>query len=117
MSIRHKLTIFCYLLVLTTSACTTPSDEIRANQERASEIIKAINSYEQEHGQFPVQLDVLVPTYLSQMPKTITDHDFIYSRHNLDGYYLSFYVKSKQNLGCSYIYRLENWDCSFGDPH
>jgi hypothetical protein len=109
--------IFCYLLILITSACTIPVNEIRANQERAGKIIKAINSYEQDQGQFPAQLDFLVPTYLSQVPKTITGHDFIYQLDNLDGYYLSFYVKSQQNLGCSYIYRLENWDCSFGDPH
>lgn len=117
MSTRNIVIIFCYLFILITSACTTPSDEIRANQERASEIIKAINSYEQDYGQFPEQLDVLVPKYLSQLPKTIMGEMFTYSPDHLDGYYLIFDVVSKQNLGCRYIYRLQGWDCSYGDPH
>jgi hypothetical protein len=115
---KFYLLMSCWILVLCLSACSTnrtTNEIITANQERASEIISALARYQQAHGQFPDQLDLLVPTYLAQIPITISGQNFEYQPNALEGYYLLFLVDSDESLACGYNKRLEGWDCSRGD--
>jgi hypothetical protein len=126
MSTRARLLGSCGFVILAVSACTIADIEHRneraaleigANKEQANEIIQAIDSYKQDHDGFPESLDVLVPTYLSEIARTITGQDFVYEVHDLQGYYLCFDPTSKSNVRCCYHRRLEIWDCSMGVPH
>lgn len=38
------------------------------NQEEINGIVKSLNTYRTEHGDYPEELDMLVPTYLSSLP-------------------------------------------------
>jgi hypothetical protein len=91
-------------------------EEVSANVERASPIIAAIDAYEVVEGGFPGQLAALVPTYLSEIPGTVTGDDFTYERDDRfgEGYYLCFDVSVQQHTGCCYHRRLMLWDCSGG---
>jgi hypothetical protein len=115
---KFYLLISCWILFFSLSACSTnetTTEIIKANQERASEIIGALARYQQAHGQFPDQLDLLVPTYLTHIPATLSGQNFEYEPDDLEGYYLLFQVDSDKSLGCGYNQRLKGWDCSRGD--
>ena len=115
MNIGNVLTAFSCFLILIVSACTSPDDEIRANQNRAGEIIQAISNYTQEYDQFPGQLDDLQPTYISKIPKTTRGENFNYRFFIADYYELCFEATSKRNYGCCYSSYFEDWECSFGE--
>ena len=106
------LLITIFFLVTSTWRCKGPIDARPANQERSEPIIQAIKSYEQDHGQFPEELGVLVPTYLTAIPRTTTGDEFRYRLHKVDGYYLCFYLS--RSSGCCYYQRLDVWDCTSG---
>ncbi len=117
MSPKITAIAWCCLGMLALSACKaslTEGDEISGNMERARPIIQALERYEQDHGGFPQRLDLLVPAYLSDIPHTITHQNFTYRPSQYEGYYLVFDVVSTQHLGCRYIQRLKDWDCSLG---
>ncbi len=81
---------------------------------RAIDIIRALDNYKRDHSRFPRHLGELAPTYLWQISKTTTGHDFIYEPHDFQGYYLCFAQERRQAFGCCYNHRLEGWDCSPG---
>jgi hypothetical protein len=115
---KINLLLSCLILALCVSACTTDgivNETIRINQERANEIISALTRYQQVYGQFPDQLASLVPTYLKQMPVTLSGQGFEYTLDTLEGYYLTFHTDDNGNVGCGYNQRLKGWDCSRGD--
>ena len=118
MNAKKTLIAFFCFFSLFVPACELSRDEkndiMKANQKQASGIIEAIAIYEQDYGQLPERLDVLVPKYLSEIPKTTMGQDFDYSLNDLDGYYLCFYSARTENWGCCYYHRLERWDCSYG---
>ena len=111
---RNLLLLNCFI-ILAITACLSPDEEIRINQERGNKIIEVLEDYNRDHGQFPKNLELLVPDYLSEIPKTITDKEFIYGLGGLDGYYFGFDVTSRPTLGCGYSYRWKKWECSYGD--
>ena len=115
MSMRNALLACCCLLILVAVACTSTAEEIATNRERGSAIVQAITKYVQDRGQLPEKLEVLVPSYLSKIPKTTRESDFAYRMDDLQGYYLCFDVPTKRNLGCCYNHGLDFWDCGFGD--
>lgn len=115
---KVKSLVLCGILMLCLSACGVKikaNEEIKNNQGRAIEIINALTRYEQEHGRFPDQLDLLVPAYLAQIPITSSGKDFSCELDTLEGFYLTFYLDSDETLACSYNQRLKGWDCSRGD--
>jgi hypothetical protein len=114
-SCQTKLILLGCLLVLSLSSCLSKDDEIKVNQERGNKIVQAINDYQREQGQFPKQLDLLVPNYLSEIPKTISGYDFEYGLDDLDGYYLGFDIQ--RGNGCGYAPRFQVWDCTGGIDH
>ena len=54
-------------------------ESMKMNQVQAQDLIKAINTYHQQRGQLPEQLDVLVPDYLNKLPVTIENQEFAYN--------------------------------------
>lgn len=108
------------MLILCVTACGIDSkanEEIKNNEGRAVEIINALARFEQEHSRFPDHLGLLVPTYLAQIPTTVSGQNFTYVLDTLEGYYLIFYLESDATLACGYNQRLKGWDCSRGDTH
>ncbi len=110
----NLLFLSCFIL-LTIAACLSPDEEIRINQERGNKIVKVLEDYNRDYGQFPENLELLVPAYLSEIPRTVTNNEFIYGVGGLDGYYFGFDVTTRPTLGCGYSYRREKWECSFAD--
>ncbi|WP_420629195.1 hypothetical protein [Candidatus Leptofilum sp.] len=107
--IRKLFTIVCCLAIL--SSCRSSGSEVQENKQRGDTIIQAITAYEQDHDQLPGQLDDLVPIYLADIPKTVSDDDFLYGVNGIDGFLLSFDLQSRDRSYCSYIYRFQSWDC------
>ncbi len=95
------------------------AEEVNANIERADDLLRAIQAYERDHGQFPESLAVLVPTYVARIPETIAGGDYRYRLDDRYGqlYYLCFDIAANPSRGCCYHRRLEIWDCSPGPAH
>lgn len=124
-----RLLILCFLCVIL-AACTFPNtaSSNQADKVEASKIIDAIGRYYTDHGEFPTQLNVLVPTYLPALPKTTRNNDFAYRTfHDSDrgnDYELCFLGGPKRDAseyGCCYMHVFDNppyydgWDCTAGD--
>ncbi len=115
---KINLLLSCLILASCISACTTGrivNETIKINEGRASELISALARYHQVHSQFPGQLDLLVPSYLKQIPVTLSGQKFEYTLDTLEGYYLTFHADDNGGVGCGYNQRLKGWDCSRGD--
>jgi hypothetical protein len=120
MTARTVPIAFYFALLLMLSACMSKvkaEESMKKNQVQAQDLIKAINTYHQQRGQLPEQLDVLVPDYLNELPVTIENQEFAYNTVDVADYHLCFYIPRTKNWGCCYIHRLERWDCflDFGD--
>jgi len=92
----------------------TKAGVINRNIERGNVIVGAINHYQEDHGSLPEQLDILVPDYLPEIPRTITGGSYEFILSSIDIYMLCFDVPGA-NPGCCYLRRHEAWDCSYGD--
>ncbi|HEY2980694.1 MAG TPA: hypothetical protein VGJ22_05905, partial [Anaerolineales bacterium] len=101
----------------------TPQDaEIGASIARADEIVAAIEAYHAARGQYPPDLNVLVTDYLPAIPLTITDQPYFYRLFadsdplSAEVYWLAFRVVHLDHTTCTYLRRLEYWDCNFASP-
>jgi len=91
------------------------TDEISINEGRAEPILKAIARYQQDHnGQFPGQLQVLVPGYIDEVPVSFGGSHFEYWPSDIDGYLLCFDLITRRNHSCCYLQGHNTWDCSPG---
>ena len=108
---------FCGVLVLIVASCTqmNMTREIKANEERAVKIIRAIERYKQDHDHPPENLADLVPVYLPEIPQTITGQDYAYTISSIDGYLLCFDLVRYQDRSCCFLERYSIWDCSPGE--
>ena len=106
------LTIFSLLPVILLS-CSKAIDAETVNKSRAEKIISALYEYEQAHASFPYQLSDLVPEYLDAIPTAVGGQDFFYSIDSVNGFNLSFIVKS--HYGCGYSDQSQQWECGYGD--
>lgn len=96
--------------------------EIADGIARGNRIVQAIEAYHTAQGQYPPSLDALVPAYLSGIPLTEMDRPFFYRL--FDGssplasevYWLAFRVESRDHVTCTYMRRLDYWDCNFASP-
>ena len=108
-----------------TPSLTTKTEEVRRGIEIGNEIVRAIDGYYEENGVYPEKLEDLVPEYLTEIPKTITDLDYRYFRiepsENTkdDPYRLSFIVKTALNMGCAYFLGSTEgiWECGPATTH
>lgn len=96
---------------------STYTEENQANQKIAEEVISALQKYVTRFGEWPKNLEALVPDYIPSLPKTTRNADFSYRPSSIDGYYLCFGDGKKTNFkqyGCCYNPKF-GWDCSPGD--
>jgi hypothetical protein len=94
--------------------CQQQTATIEGEEERANSIVQAITQYKEDYNQYPEQLAVLMPDYLSSIPKTMVGKDYTYIVSEVDGYLLCFDAPKSQ-ANCCYLPRFEKWDCSFGE--
>lgn len=112
---RAVLVTLCCLILLTSSCSRMiEADVINGNIERGNTVVEAIKHYQEDHGSLPEQLDILLPDYLSEIPKTITGGSYTFTLSYIDIYMLCFDVPGA-HPGCCYLHRHEAWDCSYGD--
>ena len=96
--------------------------EIADGITRGNRIVQAIEAYHNAQGQYPPALVSLVPTYLSGIPLTEKDRPFFYRLFDGNGplasevYWLAFRVESRDHVTCTYMRRLDYWDCNFASP-
>jgi len=107
-----------------TSTATGPpaSQEIESGIATGNEIIQAIERYSLEQGHYPPALTDLLPAYLPGLPVTSTGQPYFYRSFDAghpmaaEGYWLAFRVIEQENLICTYMRRLEYWDCNYASP-
>ena len=88
------------------------------NQNRASEIIEAIEAYHADHKQYPESLHELTTyNYISEIPRTEAGATFEYKVYPLgdpvDKYILLFYTGT--NSSCAFAPYIDRWDCGYFD--
>lgn len=109
-------------LVSTSTIQLSVDTEIADGIERGNLIVEAIEAYITAKGFYPAALDDLVPDYLLELPLTITDQPFFYrvfertTVMSPELYWVSFRVISGSNVTCTYIRRIQYWDCNFSSP-
>ena len=83
-------------------------------QERANELIKALEQYKADTGRYPSELGVLIPTYLSAIPQPARGAQYEYVLlSNEDEFTISFDVGiSMDGDYCEYISKTRIWQCS-----
>lgn len=101
----------------------SPTDlEVSAGTQRGDQIVQALEAYHSAVGQYPPTLSELVPGYLPAIPVTITGQQFFYRLFEATGpmaseiYWLSFKVVRQDHVTCTYLRRLEYWDCNYQSP-
>jgi len=109
-----------------TAGVVTPlsplEQEIKNGMERGNRIIQAIEAYHTTKGEYPPTLNELLPTYLSDIPMTLTGQ--AYSYRLFDGsspladevYWVSFRAINQDHVACTYFRRLDTWDCDYASP-
>lgn len=90
--------------------------------QRGNLIVNALDAYYKEHGNYPLSLGELVPAYINEIPVVITGQEYEYVLLEPDNvwgepYLLTFYPRTKKNVGCSYMQRLNDWDCGGSFTH
>ena len=116
-------------LASTASPAITPSgtqsalqEEINDGIRRGGQIVDALEAYHSAQGQYPLALEALVPTYLTEIPVTATGQEFFYRLFDGTGpmasevYWLAFKALRQEHVTCTYFRRLEYWDCNFESP-
>lgn len=96
--------------------------EIADGIQRGDQIIKAIETYRAEKGIYPLSLDDLIPRYMAEIPLTVNGRLFFYRLFDTAGpmapeiYWLAFRAETRANVTCTYLRRLDYWDCNFASP-
>ena len=87
---------------------------VQEGQERAKELIKALEQYKADTGKYPTKLDALVPSYLTAIPQPARGAQYEYELlSNGDEFTLSFDVGiSLDGDYCEYISKTRIWQCS-----
>jgi len=105
-----------------TAAGTPASLEIDSGIETGNEIVRAIERFYVDQGHYPAALNELLPAHLPALPVTLTGQPYFYrffdAAHPMasEGYWLAFRVIEQENITCTYLRRLEYWDCNYASP-
>jgi hypothetical protein len=97
-------------------------EEINGGIERGNQIVEAIENYFQAEGHYPAGLDGLVPDYLPEIPTTDAGQQFFYRLFDATSlmapevYWVAFNVTRRDHVSCTYLRRLDYWDCNFASP-
>ena len=87
--------------------------EIDSGKQQVVLIVEAIEDYFDKNEEYPKTLNELVPDYLDEIPKTITNQDFQYWLSEVDNFIVAYPLKTKNNhYMCGYIKKMEEWECS-----
>ncbi|MBI5963679.1 MAG: hypothetical protein HY863_09415 [Chloroflexi bacterium] len=83
-------------------------------QERANELIKALEQYKSDAGSYPSDLDLLIPKYLTTVPQPAWGAHYGYELlSNEDEFTISFDVGiSMDGDYCEYESWARRWHCS-----
>lgn len=85
-------------------------------------MVQAIEDYYLANGQYPATLADLIPVYMPGLPVTPAGQPYFYRLFDvghplaLERYWLSFRVSDQPNLTCTYMRRIEYWDCNYASP-
>ncbi len=111
--------------IVATSAVTPLSpleQEIKMGIEKGNQIVQAIEAYHAAKGKYPITLDELLPTYLSDIPMTLTGQAYFYRLFENSSplademYWVSFRAVNQDHVACTYFRRLDTWDCDYASP-
>ncbi len=87
-----------------------------------NQVVRAIEDYYLNNGKYPSALTDLIPAYLPGVPVTPAGQPFLYRPFDASDplaseiYWLAFRVGNEQNLTCTYMRRIEYWDCNTASP-
>ncbi len=84
MKFINRLLITCTLLISLTACADNLQD--RKLKKQTIVVIEAIKNYEEENNRFPKELQDLIPTYLTSIPKTIPELNYCWE-NNLPSLY------------------------------
>ncbi|MEW6403336.1 MAG: hypothetical protein AB1649_16190 [Chloroflexota bacterium] len=105
------------------SPTATPlSQEMEDGVLAGNQVVRAIEDYYLNEGKYPTSLLDLVPSYLPGLPVSPAGQPFLYRLFEANSplaterYWLSFRVSDQQNLTCTYMRRIEYWDCNTSSP-
>lgn len=112
-AVSKLMRVFCFLLLsILMVACNNRDQALqdrRASQEKATPMIEAIEAHFEDTGEYPAQIEELVPEYLTDIPTDFRGDEYRYHVTSL-GYYLCF--------GDAHPYKCcfhHVWDCTPGD--
>lgn len=98
------------------------SQEVQTGIVRGNGIVKAIEAYHAAMGVYPPGLQDLVPAYLDAIPLTSTGQPYIYrlfestSPMASEVYWLEFRAVDQAHVVCTYMRRIDYWDCNYNSP-
>ena len=101
---------------------TPLSQEIKEGIARGDEIVKAIESYHTAMGVYPATLNDLMPVYLKTIQLTSTAQPYFYrlfdptSPMASEVYWLEFRAVDQDHVVCTYLRRIDYWDCNYNSP-
>ncbi|GEM_PF-6524079 len=96
--------------------------EIAGGIQRGNQIIKAIEMYHTEKGVYPLSLNDLIPRYMVDIPLTTNGRPYFYRPFDVTSplasevYWLAFRAEVQDHVTCTYMRRLDYWDCDFASP-
>jgi hypothetical protein len=108
--------------VTATGTDTHGREEIEQGLIIGAEIVRAIERYSVDQGRYPAALTDLIPGYLGGLPVTSSGQPYIYrlfdAGHPMasEVYWLTFRSAGVENAGCTYLRRLDYWDCAVSRP-
>jgi hypothetical protein len=104
------------------AASNALADEINAGIQTGDQIVDAVEAYRLAEGQYPFVLEDLVPVFLPEIPVTGAGQEYYYRPFEesspLAGelYWVAFKLASQEHATCTYLRRLDFWDCNFASP-
>jgi hypothetical protein len=111
-------------LATATAGVLQPETDAEINEgiQIGNQIVLAIEAHRQAEDRYPSDLRELIPSRLPEIPVTGTGQDYLYrlfdetSPMAAEIYWLAFKVTSREHTTCTYLRRLDYWDCNSASP-
>lgn len=91
------------------------NQEIGYGQVGVYIIVDAINQFYEDNDAYPNDLSELIPTYLEELPATISGKSFYYYQNETVTYAVTFFLESKGGENttayCGYYFSQDLWEC------
>lgn len=84
------------------------------DKQTGDQIVAALDRYAVDHGDWPGQLELLMPTYLPALPKTSRNEDFQYRAVWWSDRFMLCFGQGARHYGCCLTQRFKEWDCTDG---